>query len=206
MQSLSLSLSLWISRLLPWSWIPSLRHQPHKDGPAYYERVCIVSLISTLCINFYRSIPLKNNNAECPADLQIVLEPRSCLIFQDDLYRIFHTIHECSYDIIDPNVANLTLLRNDSVKIGDKLMRSGKRISLTIRHVYTCDIIKSIDSALYFLRTSNLWASWSAPTNTLCASAIANINKLFQGGNPWSAALFWKIESCLQVWTLEVLE
>merc|ERR1719242_2341200 len=101
---------------------------PHKDGPAYYGRVAIISLISTLCISFYSSIPLKSNNKECPANMQIILEPRSCLIFEEDLYReMFHTIHECPYDIIDENVGNLSMINDRSLKIGNTLPRGERR-------------------------------------------------------------------------------
>lgn len=132
----------------------------HKDGPLYFGRVVIISLISTLCINFYNKPPLKNNNIESPAIYQIILEPQSCLIFENDLYKnMFHTIHECQYDIIDKNVGNLELIKDEhskTLKIGDKLYRKDKRISLTIRHVYTSNLIKSIDSIIDFLQQSTL--------------------------------------------------
>merc|ERR1712173_258143 len=111
----------------------------------------IISLISTICINFYNSPPLKNNNIESPSVYQIILEPRSCLIFEHDLYtKMFHTIHECKYDIIDKSVCNLHLIQDKEIKIGDKLHRKDKRISLTIRHVYTSNVIKMIDKTIHF--------------------------------------------------------
>lgn len=129
---------------------------PHKDGPAYFGRVVIISLISTLCINFYDKPPLKNNNIESPAIYQIILEPQSCLIFDNDLYKsLFHTIHECQYDVIDETVGNLHLIKDPqlrNIKIGDKLYRKNKRISLTIRHVYTSSVIRSIDKMIDFLQ------------------------------------------------------
>ena len=129
---------------------------PHKDGPAYYGRVAIISLVSTICINFYQKPPLRNNNIESPAVHQIILEPRSCLIFEGDLYDVmFHTIHECQYDVIDQSVANLHLVQSEEIKalqIGDKLYRKEKRVSLTVRHVYTNNIVKLLDKIIHFLQ------------------------------------------------------
>lgn len=96
---------------------------PHKDGPAYYPQVAILSLKGTVKIEFVKSPGDKEPLAS------LILEPRSLFIFSDDAYQIyFHVIRESRSELVDDKIVNSELPQ------GTEIPR-GERISLTIRHV-----------------------------------------------------------------------
>lgn len=57
---------------------------PHKDGSAYYNVVCTLSLASTLSLEIYKSKE-EGKTQDLPS-WKILQEPRSLLITTDDLY------------------------------------------------------------------------------------------------------------------------
>lgn len=64
--------------------------------------------------------------------LSVLVQQRSLLILQDDMYKIYlHGIRGVCEDILSEHVANLS---STGAQVGDTLPRS-TRVSLTIRHV-----------------------------------------------------------------------
>ncbi len=93
----------------------------HKDGPAYFPYVCILSLHQGLILNIYDSLEdasSKNYMA------RFYLEPRSLFIFTEDHYKEhFHGIEETIEDafaVEDINNIKLTDLYQslEDMKIG----------------------------------------------------------------------------------------
>ncbi|KAG2388354.1 hypothetical protein C9374_000518 [Naegleria lovaniensis] len=112
----------------------------HKDGPVYFPMVFIISLESTVMLNFKLCERDEDYVDQCPyvKQFSVIAEPRSLLIFTDDIYHYYmHGIDECdSYEITDDMlIANAELLANKELaKVGTKIERS-KRLSLTCRCV-----------------------------------------------------------------------
>ena len=78
----------------------------HKDGPAYQPLVAILSLSSHTVMHFYHQPP---PSTVCVGEehgqplLTLLLEPRSLLLFTDELYTShYHCIHGQSEDILTP--------------------------------------------------------------------------------------------------------
>ena len=116
----------------------------HKDGPMYHPKVAIISLKSTVCLNFYLkppSIDEIESNKHLPI-AQLILEPRSCVIFSDKLYTdAFHMIHENEQETVHLSCINmdkLLLKKHQNLKPEvSVLKRNATRVSLTLRHVLT---------------------------------------------------------------------
>ena len=120
---------------------------PHKDGKLYDPLVAIISLNDIISLNFYKNKPFSNkgfihNNQQFGDKplYQIILEPRSCVIFTDKMYNdLFHCIHESNYDLILDSCLNLDIVNGNNkklkYKVGDKLLRTKTRYSLSVRHV-----------------------------------------------------------------------
>jgi alkylated DNA repair protein alkB family protein 6 len=109
---------------------------PHEDGPLYTPHFAIISLLSGLCLNFYKKL-----DDDAPSSLEerffkaVYLEPGSALIISNSAYTDFlHGIEEVEEDVVsEERVANFHLLTDESLK-GQTVPRRD-RISLTIRHV-----------------------------------------------------------------------
>jgi alkylated DNA repair protein alkB homolog 6 len=110
----------------------------HKDGPAYFPYVCILSLHQGLILNIYSSL---DDVASKTYLARFYLEPRSLFIFTDEHYKEhFHGIEETiedSFAVEDINNIKLTdldykLESKDSII---KIPREEYRLSLTIRYV-----------------------------------------------------------------------
>jgi alkylated DNA repair protein alkB family protein 6 len=66
---------------------------PHKDGPAYYPLVAILSLESPISIAFFRN--LADSKIPGREVFSLFLQPRSLFVFMDDCYQdLFHCIAE----------------------------------------------------------------------------------------------------------------
>ncbi|XP_053670474.1 alpha-ketoglutarate-dependent dioxygenase alkB homolog 6 [Anopheles nili] len=118
-------------------YLPGQGIMPHLDGPLFFPTITTISCGSHTILEYYDQI--ENKTADTSSSLtrqqttKIFLEPRSLLIVKDDMYhRYLHSIGNLEYDLIDDEIANLSLVKN--VNIGDILPRK-TRISLTIRHV-----------------------------------------------------------------------
>ena len=120
-------------------YLPNQGIMPHVDGPMYYPTVSTISIGSHTLLDFYR--PLNTNDEESKEDdryaFSLLIEPKSLLILQDDMYKIYlHGIRELKEDIIKDktnSILNYELL-NDDFKSKDVCERN-TRISLTIRFV-----------------------------------------------------------------------
>lgn len=95
---------------------------PHEDGPLYKPHFVIISLGSSLLLEFF-----EKNSEENPRPLEerkvcsVLLEPGSCLIISEDAYLShLHGISERTSDLLDDKVCNLHLidpaLREQKVK------------------------------------------------------------------------------------------
>eukprot|EP00397_Hematodinium_sp_SG-2012_P051358 GEMP01060130.1.p2 GENE.GEMP01060130.1~~GEMP01060130.1.p2 ORF type:complete len:239 (+),score=56.15 GEMP01060130.1:76-792(+) len=95
---------------------------PHTDGPAYYPKVCVISLGSACVLNI--------------ADTRKLIPARSLLVFQGEAYRGMHSIAESTWDML-PEVEHMEepATLGTATRSGNMLYR-GLRISLTIRHVW----------------------------------------------------------------------
>ncbi|XP_067831057.1 alpha-ketoglutarate-dependent dioxygenase alkB homolog 6 [Heptranchias perlo] len=112
---------------------------PHEDGPLYFPTVTTISLGSQTLLDFYHPIKRENEEIEVffPQTednryfLSLLLEPRSLLVLQDDMYvKYLHGIRPVVEDIVTEKIANL---KSCSTKFG--AISRTTRISLTIRHV-----------------------------------------------------------------------
>lgn len=104
---------------------------PHTDGPLFYPTVTTINCLSHTVLEFKKTnTPAENNTQIC----KLLLEPRSLLILQDDMYENYlHSISEQNCDIITNEIVNLNKC-SGVYNIGEKLERS-TRISVTIRNV-----------------------------------------------------------------------
>ncbi|KAK7104195.1 alpha-ketoglutarate-dependent dioxygenase alkB homolog 6-like isoform X1 [Littorina saxatilis] len=74
-----------------------------------------------------------DSSFECRHFLSLLLQPRSLVVLQDDMYKVhLHGIKEVTEDTVTEKIANLDVL--PEVKLGDVLQRK-TRVSLTIRYV-----------------------------------------------------------------------
>ncbi|XP_028679986.2 alpha-ketoglutarate-dependent dioxygenase alkB homolog 6 isoform X2 [Erpetoichthys calabaricus] len=110
---------------------------PHEDGPLYFPTVTTISLGSQVLLDFYQPV-CRDSEVTTPQTeesrylLSLLVEPRSLLILQDEMYtRYLHGIQEMTDDTMTECVANLNCTK---ARLGHILPRS-TRISLTIRHV-----------------------------------------------------------------------
>lgn len=108
----------------------------HEDGPLYHPTVTTITLGSHTLLDFYR--PVCQNQTETPQTeesrymLSLLVQRRSLLILQDDMYKHYlHGIQGVDEDILSEHVVNLS---SAGAQVGDTVPRS-TRVSLTIRHV-----------------------------------------------------------------------
>jgi len=96
---------------------------PHKDGPLYYPRVAILSLLGTVKLDFRKS-------PKAEPEMSLILKPRSLLVFDEDAYTsYFHGIDEVVLDEINEKVVNASESERGTV------LNRTLRVSLTIRIV-----------------------------------------------------------------------
>ncbi|GES90354.1 alpha-ketoglutarate-dependent dioxygenase alkB homolog 6 isoform X1 [Rhizophagus clarus] len=110
---------------------------PHEDGPFYYPTVATVSLNSYTILDLYKRRIEENFNTEqnetnLMPEFSLLLEPRSLLVLQDDLYKTYlHGIEERKSDNLgQKNIMNLS----DDMDRHTDLERD-TRVSLTYRVV-----------------------------------------------------------------------
>ncbi|XP_067000721.1 alpha-ketoglutarate-dependent dioxygenase alkB homolog 6 isoform X1 [Anabrus simplex] len=121
-------------------YLPGQGIMPHLDGPLFYPTVTTISCGSHTMLDFKRPILTDENETDTSDHgpdtkiLSLLLERRSLLILQDDMYhKYMHSIAEVEDDIVTDKVANLKTCGIQYIQ-GQTLKRS-TRISLTIRHV-----------------------------------------------------------------------
>lgn len=116
-------------------YLPGQGIMPHKDGSAYHEVVCTVSLGASLCLDIYGT--KEDGTIEAEPRFKILQEPRSLLITTDSMYTDFlHGIADIEEDIdLGPTtVANWDLLRAPEA-INNGRSERHARTSLTYRDV-----------------------------------------------------------------------
>jgi alkylated DNA repair protein alkB family protein 6 len=121
-------------------YLPSQGIMPHVDGPMYYPTVSTISIGSHTLLDFYKPLNSDNeatNKEEDRYVFSLLIEPKSLLILQEDMYKIYlHGIRELKEDVIKDKantILNYDLL-DDKFKFKDVAERQ-TRISLTIRFV-----------------------------------------------------------------------
>jgi alkylated DNA repair protein alkB family protein 6 len=115
----------------------------HQDGPLYSPTVAILTLSGPSMLQFWddRSAALEWE----PPAASIMCMPNSLVIFEEEAYSAYwHGISKTNFDTLAEHTMNLAALPGDP-KMGDRVHRAGRRISLTMRHV-AC--VKSEDALL----------------------------------------------------------
>ncbi|KAB0802730.1 hypothetical protein PPYR_04916 [Photinus pyralis] len=107
-------------------YLPNQGIMPHTDGPLFYPTIATISCGSHTILEFSCT---DKRDTVC----NLLLEPRSLIILQDDMYtKHLHSISEVTEDEITDKCANLSKCKN--YKLGQIAERE-VRISLTIRNV-----------------------------------------------------------------------
>ncbi|CAB3255094.1 unnamed protein product [Arctia plantaginis] len=113
-------------------YLPRQGIMAHLDGSLFYPTITTISVGSHTVLKF--SEPAVDDADNRNPIFSFLLEPRSLLILQDELFNNYlHCIEELSEDILDDSVVNLECCSNKYIP-GARLKRD-TRISLTIRHV-----------------------------------------------------------------------
>lgn len=131
---------------------------PHNDGPLYQPLACIVSLNSDAIIDFYEMTNKSNHGSGGGAEVitpqiehpsfSVVLRRRSLVVFSEEKYISYvHGIQKRMEDKVDKNVINM---KESNVRPGELLVRSSRRLSVTVRtlsnaqkHISTFDVLTS---------------------------------------------------------------
>lgn len=114
-------------------YLPGQGIMPHLDGSLFHPTITTISVGSHIVLKFLEP-SVDDNNSMATHAFSLLLEPRSLLILQDELFSHYlHTIEEVTEDLLDDSIANLTLCSDGYVR-GSTISRD-TRVSLTIRHV-----------------------------------------------------------------------
>ena len=89
----------------------------HTDGPNYYPKVIIISLFSKCLMTFRYKLQSNEIGNQLNNDLfSVMLQPRSLLIFQDDLYHIYmHGISTDEIQIVNDNIPCVNMIQANVV-------------------------------------------------------------------------------------------
>ncbi|KAG7154185.1 Alpha-ketoglutarate-dependent dioxygenase alkB 6-like [Homarus americanus] len=118
-------------------YLPGQGIMPHVDGPMFYPTITTINVGSHSVLEFYTPLnsneEMENNqNLSMRHIGSLLLEPRSLLIIQEDLYTTYlHGISQVTQDTVSQDMFNFEECKP---KLGEVLTRE-TRISLTIRHV-----------------------------------------------------------------------
>ena len=107
---------------------------PHCDGPCYRPVVAIISLQDTVLMGFRPRLDTEAIGTQSSQPImELVLRPRSLLIFQDEAFTSYmHGIDAVSAQVVGAS-APVANARTAHCSDGDTIVR-GTRLSLTIRH------------------------------------------------------------------------
>lgn len=115
-------------------YLPDQGIMPHTDGPLFYPTIATISCGSHTILEFFDT---DNRERIC----NLLLEPRSLIILQDDMYnKYLHSISEIAEDEITEKCVNLIQCKNN-YRMGQIVERS-VRVSLTIRNVLKVSKLK----------------------------------------------------------------
>ncbi|KYN18509.1 PREDICTED: alpha-ketoglutarate-dependent dioxygenase alkB homolog 6 [Trachymyrmex cornetzi] len=106
----------------------------HSDGPLFYPVVTTISCGSHTVLDFYKRLEMTEQQ-QCKLEFSLLLERRSLLILQKDLYHNYlHSIAERDADSIsESSIKNLHMCAKKFTK--EEIIKRDTRLSLTIRHV-----------------------------------------------------------------------
>ncbi|XP_014219511.1 alpha-ketoglutarate-dependent dioxygenase alkB homolog 6 [Copidosoma floridanum] len=106
----------------------------HTDGPLFHPIVTTISCGSHTLLEFYKRHETENNITP-KREFSLLLEPRSLLILQEDLYHNYlHAIDERTTDVISRNeIKNINMCSRTYEEA--KVLQRSTRLSLTVRHV-----------------------------------------------------------------------
>ena len=109
-------------------YTPGQGIMPHLDGPLYHPVVVNISLCAPILMDFYKTVSDDNANLADRYKYSFLLEPKSLLCLQNEMYE--NTLHGIENRLVDrsDNVKNIHL----STPL--EFVRE-RRVSLTIRHV-----------------------------------------------------------------------
>eukprot|EP00927_Polykrikos_kofoidii_P040054 TRINITY_DN34304_c0_g1_i1.p1 TRINITY_DN34304_c0_g1~~TRINITY_DN34304_c0_g1_i1.p1 ORF type:complete len:698 (+),score=97.79 TRINITY_DN34304_c0_g1_i1:103-2196(+) len=103
----------------------------HFDGPAFDPEVAILSLEGSALIRF--SLVEKQLRPDLPRRLELLLRPRSLLLFSGEAYELYvHAVPHELQDVLSEDCANLDAAR---AGVGEAVPRSQRRTSLTLRRL-----------------------------------------------------------------------
>lgn len=109
---------------------------PHTDGPLFHPIISTISCGSHTVLLLQRSTVDGETDEEKSENevFQVLVERRSLLMIKDDAYhKYLHSIAEQTEDLILPTISNIEMCENVDEK--HRVLKRGKRVSLTIRHV-----------------------------------------------------------------------
>nr|GAT47964.1 predicted protein [Mycena chlorophos] len=152
----------WCAKLFPRRAEPetySYDDQPHEDGPAYHPVVATFSLQSHCVFHYYRY----KENEDGPETagksidptpvLSVLLEPRSVVISQDDLYAShLHAIREVDQDVIHSTLLEIDQSMRLPIANRDKLtspsaiqfVNEGGTLKRETRYSLTCRDVQKV--------------------------------------------------------------
>ncbi|XP_011064941.1 PREDICTED: alpha-ketoglutarate-dependent dioxygenase alkB homolog 6 isoform X2 [Acromyrmex echinatior] len=128
-------------RLQNWGGIPHPKGMiaeaipdAHSDGPLFYPVVTTISCGSHTILDFYKRLEMTEQQ-QCKLEFSLLLERRSLLILQKDLYyNYLHSIAERDADSIsESSIKNLHMCAKKFTE--EEVIKRDTRLSLTIRHV-----------------------------------------------------------------------
>mmetsp|Transcript_8248 Transcript_8248/g.12970 ORF Transcript_8248/g.12970 Transcript_8248/m.12970 type:complete len:296 (+) Transcript_8248:132-1019(+) len=110
---------------------------PHNDGALYAPHVAIVTLSGSALMDFWPTegpaVEDDSNDPEAPQPLtQVMLRPRSLLLYQGGAYGLRHGIRNAAVDQVSARCANVDDLIGGGayVNIGDAVARGARRQSV----------------------------------------------------------------------------
>ncbi|XP_034187901.1 putative RNA/DNA demethylase ALKBH6 [Osmia lignaria lignaria] len=115
-------------------YLPGQGIMAHSDGPLFHPIVTTISCGSHTLLEFYKRLDSTQQH-EQNLEFSFLLEPRSLLILQGDLYHNYlHSIAEKDTDVVSKlTMKNLSICGEEFSE--GQLLKRGVRLSLTIRHV-----------------------------------------------------------------------
>ncbi|XP_054010017.1 alpha-ketoglutarate-dependent dioxygenase alkB homolog 6-like [Hylaeus anthracinus] len=115
-------------------YLPGQGIMAHSDGPLFDPIVTTISCGSHTLLDFYKRLDTTQLQ-QLDLDFSLLLERRSLLILQRDLYhRYLHSIAERDTDIISRSIIkNLNICSEQFQE--EQTLKRDVRLSLTIRHV-----------------------------------------------------------------------
>ncbi|XP_076681804.1 putative RNA/DNA demethylase ALKBH6 [Andrena cerasifolii] len=115
-------------------YLPGQGIMAHTDGPLFHPIVTTINCGSHTLLDFYKRLD-KSQPQELKLEFSFLLEPRSLLILQGDLYHNYlHSIAERDTDVISSSTIKNLAICGVEFSEGEILKRD-VRLSLTIRHV-----------------------------------------------------------------------